>query len=550
MTTEDNQRWSQVSPDLAKRPLVGVEKVLNYTEYYQNGNFQLTIALLFETSVASETLCERFPLALWSVRSKLPELGTSTVSNDQSAELDLDHALWQPIRSLEQAQQWLDDTGVIVNDGTSVQQMVDRLSNRRIEPIGKQFRVYLVCDPLYGAPGLIVNASHVLNGHRALFQGESIFKALLSPRISDATRQNPDAKAALAAIFKPEELNEALPKLPQSLNTAYADKFQPGAPEIEAGFHKVGEKLSNGAQPSIGIPRFQIPSAKPAFSLGSLDGTPMSMLNLRSRINAADNQSLKRACKKYGASVPSLVYACIVNSIDRHCGSSSSEAVLGANLAYSAHASRWMPAETFEERSPVNMAIVLGSGYLSPEELQPGQRGRNLGEAGLFALARTIRKKQDDFLDTPHIIGAMSDLGEQVSSQLAEVAERQREAGTDARVALSENSPLVCPPTLTSQGVITVKRFYTAQGASDELHLEQPADEHLEFFDICTGGRTTDASVCFAMFTHVGALTLQAHFDSHFFDAQLVRNILDDVVSQLGSAAASASLTSQDQAKL
>jgi hypothetical protein len=38
MTTDDNQRWSQVSPDLAKRPLVGVEKVLNYTEHYQDGN--------------------------------------------------------------------------------------------------------------------------------------------------------------------------------------------------------------------------------------------------------------------------------------------------------------------------------------------------------------------------------------------------------------------------------------------------------------------------------------------------------------------------------
>lgn len=514
--------------------------------------FQLTIALLFETSIASETLCERFPLALWSVRSQLPELGTWTVTNDQSAELDLDHALWQPIRSLEQAQQWLHDTAVVVNDGTTVQQMVDRLSNRRIEPVGKQFRVYLVCDPLYGAPGLIVNASHALNGHRALFQGEMIFQALLDPRITGTLRQHPDSTSALAAIFKPEELSESLPKLPQSLNTAYADRFQPGASEIAAGFHKVGEKLANGAQPSIGIPRFQVPSGTPAFSLGMHDGTPMSMLNLRSRIKAADNQSLKRACKKYGASVPSLVYACIVNSIDRHCGSStgSDGAALGANLAYSAHASRWMPAETFMERSPVNMAIVLGSGYLSPEELQPGQRGSDLGETGLFALARTIRQKQDDFLDTPHIIGAMPDLGDQVSSQLAEAAERQREAGTDWRLALSENSPAVCPPTLTSQGVIPVKRFYTAQGASNKLQLGQPTEEYLEFVDICSGGRTTDASVCFAMFTHAGALTLQAHFDSHFFDAKLVRNILDDVVSQLRAAAASASPTSLDQAKL
>lgn len=43
MTTDENQPWSQVSPDLAKRPLVGVEKVLNYTEYYQNGNVRARV---------------------------------------------------------------------------------------------------------------------------------------------------------------------------------------------------------------------------------------------------------------------------------------------------------------------------------------------------------------------------------------------------------------------------------------------------------------------------------------------------------------------------
>lgn len=38
----DKHAWKEVSPNLAQRPLVGVEKLLNYAEYYQNGNVSAT----------------------------------------------------------------------------------------------------------------------------------------------------------------------------------------------------------------------------------------------------------------------------------------------------------------------------------------------------------------------------------------------------------------------------------------------------------------------------------------------------------------------------
>ncbi|KAJ1026989.1 hypothetical protein NDA16_002282 [Ustilago loliicola] len=534
--------WKQVSTNLAKRPLIGVEKLLNYAEYYQNGNFQLSIAMIFETNLPPETLRQRFGLALWIVRGFLPELGTWTVGTSGHSSLDLDHATFEAIQTVEDAQKWIDETAVLVEDGTTVQEVIDLTSNQRIEPAGKQFRALLVSNPREGHPAVIINASHVLNGHRMLFQGCAIVQALVDGRLAALTEADPDPRSALESIFAPEDLSRLLRKLPISLNTAYTDKFKPSEAELEAGMEKLGERLNNGAQPTIGIPRFEAPAQKPQYSLGTLNGEPMTMLNLRRQIGASEHRMLHQAYKKRGSTLPSFVYACIVNSIDRRFKANNAEdgETPGAHLAYSAHASRWFPQETFMSRSPVNMGVVLASGYLSPEELRSQQRERNLNEEELFTLAKTIRSKQEAYLDTPHIISTMAQVGDDVSNLIAETAVKQREAGTDPYVALCENSPAICPPTLTSQGDIPIKRLYTADGASFDPKPKQPEGEYIYFVKGILGGRTTDASVCFAMWSFSGILTIQAHFDSRFFDAKLIDTILDDVVSQLRYSATSA----------
>lgn len=503
--------------------------------------FQLSIALAFETNLAPATLRQRFGLALWIVRSFLPELGTWSVGTTRDGHLDLDHVAFEAIHTVQDAQKWIDDTAVLVEDGTTAQEVVDQLSNQRIEPAGRQFRAYLVSNPRDGHKAVVINASHVLNGHRMIFQGCAIVQALVDGRVAALAASTPDARQALEAIFEPEELSRLIRKLPQSLNAAYNETFKPGAAEREHGLEKLGERLANGAQPTIGIPRFETPAESPEHSLGTLNGEPMTMLNLRRRIGAIEHRQLQQAYKKFGSTLPSFVYACIVNSIDRRCKASTAEdgEAPGANLVYSAHASRWFPQETFTARSPVNMAIVFGSGYLSHEDLRSKQRGRELNGAELFALAKTIRSKQDANLDSPHIISAMEQIGDDISALIADTAAKQREAGTDRYVALSENSPAICPPTLTSQGNIPIKRLYTAEGASYDPKPKQPESEYIYLVEGILGGRTTDASVCFAMWSFAGILTLQAHFDSRFFDAKLIDTILDDVIYQLRSAASS-----------
>ncbi|SJX63360.1 uncharacterized protein SRS1_21039 [Sporisorium reilianum f. sp. reilianum] len=547
------QAWKQVSPNLATRPLVGVEKMLNYAEHYQNGNFQLAIALLFQTSLPPETLRQRFGLAVWMVRGHLPELGTWTVGKAVDSSLDLDHATFTAIETVEEAQRWIDDTVVLVEDGPTVRETVGLLTNQRIEPAGKQFRIYLVANPRNGKPGIVLNASHVLNGHRTSFQGCAVLQALADARLAALFEANPDPRTALEAVFVPEDLSRLLSKLPISLNTAYNDKFKPGPEQLEAGMDKISERISNGMMPTIGIPRFESPAKNPEYSLGHLpNGDAMTMLNLKRTIGAAEHRSLHQAYKKRGASLPSFVYACIVNSIDRRCNASTAQdgEAPGANLAYSAHASRWFPAETFMARSPVNMAIVMGSGYIAPHELRSAQRGRDLNQDELFALARTIRSKQEAYLDHPYIISATEQVGSDIAAMVQNTAIKQREAGTDLYVALSENAPAICPPTLTSQGDVRFQTFFTAQGASFDARPLQPQEEFVHINDGIIGGRTTDASVCFAMYSFLGVLTLNAYFDSRFFDAKLVDTILDDVWTQLRALATDASTTDAPQAKL
>ncbi|SNX87155.1 probable Acyltransferase invovled in MEL production [Melanopsichium pennsylvanicum] len=528
--------WKQVSPHVAERRLIGVEKMLNYAEYYQNGNFQLSIAMVFESNIPVDTLRKRFGLAVWIVRGFLPELGLWAA---KESPLDLDHATFEAIQSVEQAQKWIEDTAICAKDGTTSQEVVDVISNSVLQPIGKQFRVYLVSNPRDGKKSVVLHASHVLNGHRMLFQGCAILQALVDARLADLLETIPDPREALKTVFVPEDLSHILNKLPISLNTAYNEKFSPTSNELEVGMGKLGERLTNCAQSTIGIPRLQTPLKSPEYSLGTLEGQPMTMLNLRRRFGAAEHRMLHQAFKKRGSSLPSFVYACIVNSIDRRYKTDTSEdgETPGANLAYSAHASRWLPQETFVSRSPVNMAITLGSAYITPEELRSARRGRDLNEDELFALAKTIRTKQEQYLDSPHIISSMDKVSDDVSAMMSETAIKHREAGTDLYVALSENSPAVCCPTLTSQGDIPIKRFFTSDGASFDPKPSNYEAEYNYLIEGILGGRTTDASVCFAMWSFAGILTLQAHFDSRFFDAKLIDTILDDVIHQLRKSA-------------
>ncbi|GAC96557.1 hypothetical protein PHSY_004138 [Pseudozyma hubeiensis SY62] len=542
--------------------------MLNYAEYYQNGNvstavslrrsvnlrsgadgfviagltvqFQLSVTLNFETNVSAQKLRQRFGLAVWAVRGFLPELGMWTTTTSTDGSLDLDHVTFTALQTADEAQEWIQDTAIVVDDGTTTEELMNYNSNHRIEPPGKQFRVYLVLNPRRGSPSIVLNASHVLNGHRAHVQCCAILEAMMSDKLVSLLEATPDPRLALGALFAPEDVSKVLGKLPISLDTAYQERFKPTETDLDVGMEKLGERLTNSALPTIGVPRFESPAKSPEYSLGNAHGQPMTMLNLKREMDFNEYRKVRQAHKKLGITVPSFVYACIVNSIDRRCKASTAQddETPGAHLAYSAHASRWFPAETFMSRSPVNMAIVPGSGYISPHELRSEQRGRDLSLNELIALSKTIRQRQEAFLASPHIVSTLEQVADEVSRNIAETASKQQQAGTDPLVALCQNSPAICPPTLTSQGDNVFNRLFTAKGGSLE---GRPANLEGDYIYVNRGyisGRTTDATVCFALLGFGGVLSLAGHFDSRFFDAKLVDAILDDVWKNLRAIAA------------
>lgn len=502
--------------------------------------FQLSVTLSFDTNVSPQKLRQRYGLAVWMVRGFLPELGLWTTSTSSDGTLDLDHATFTALHTVDEAHAWIQDTAIVIDDGTTTEELMNYNSNHRIEPPGKQFRVYLVLSPRQGSPSIVLNASHVLNGHRAHVQCCAILEAMMNTKVVSLLEAIPDPRLALESVFAPEDVSKVLGKLPISLSTAYQERFKPTEGDLDAGMEKLGERLSNSALPTIGVPRFESPAKSPEFSLGTANGQPMTMLNVRREMDINEYRKVRMAHKKLGITVPSFVYACIVNSIDRRCKASTAQddETPGANLAYSAHASRWFPAETFMTRSPVNMAIVPGSGYVAPHELRSEQRGRDLNLNELIALSKTIRQRQEAFLTSPHIISTLEQVAVQVSQAIAETASKQQQAGTDPLVALCENSPAICPPTLTSQGDNVFNRLFTAKGGSLEA---KPANLEGDYIYVQKGyisGRTTDATVCFALLGFGGVLSLAGHFDSRFFDAKLVDAILDDAWKNLRAIAA------------
>ena len=219
------------------------------------------MAYPFRTSIDAASLEKRFPAALWLTRTLLPELGVNTVSfgststknpiASTASDADLDHATFKPIKSLDEALVWLDDTACVVRNAQSFQELCKTTSNQRIEPAGKHSRAYLVLDPKEGPSALVMNISHVLNGHRMLFQVQTLLQCLLHQSFDSASALG--QVELVRSIFQPEQLEHVLPRLPQSLPHAYKTRFQPNQEQYEAAARQLAEQMENAVKPTVAI---------------------------------------------------------------------------------------------------------------------------------------------------------------------------------------------------------------------------------------------------------------------------------------------------------
>ncbi|TKY89360.1 hypothetical protein EX895_001891 [Sporisorium graminicola] len=530
--------WQTISANEAQRPLEGAELAVNYSEYFNQGDFQLTFAFPFRTSLDAAVLERRFPAAIWLTRTLLPELGTSTVATQSSAStsdhVDLDHATFRAITSLDHALDWLDQSAFVIHDAQSFQEVCERTSNERIEPAGQHFRAYLVLDPKSGPSAFVLNVSHVLNGHRLLHQAQNVLQSLLHPSFdqvlpSDSRVGSGDTARhqieLVKAVFQPEDLRHVLPRLPQSLPHAYKSRFQPSAEHFNIGSQKLAERLENDAKPTIGIPGFNQVLTQDRHS-------DRPMINLRRSFSKEEQERFRIQCKRNKATISSYVYAAVVKAIEQLTttveASGNGKTTQGAHLTFPAHASRWLPEETAKQsRSVVTMAIAPASVYLTPEEVSPSDANVQAGSSqnaqvqDTFRLARILGIKQNEYLNSPHILASLDTLG-QAGAQGVRSNAQALAAGNAAPSSASSFST----PTLTSQGILDLAKDYpmpsTDMSSSSTSHW-------LQLTDAVQYGRATSPSVCFSLYSFDGKLHLMVHFDERRFDPAVVTSVLDRV---------------------
>lgn len=516
----------------------------------------MTLAFPFETSIGTDVLEKRFPAAIWLARTTLPELGISTVISRPGSSLtapaayldsehDLNHASFKAITSLAEALGWLCETAHVVRGAHSFHHICTMTSNRRIEPPGKHVQIYLVLDPINGPPALVLNASHVLNGHRLLFQAQNILQSLLHPALHqdhpsgrgvDSYSSTLSGDELVKAVFMPENLRNILPRLPRSLSQAYKLRFKPGSNEFIIGADKLAERVRNEARPSIGIPgvnpdvRKSNRTASITASSEAYKNPKMHMINIRRRFTQQESERLRKQCKRNSTTISSYIYAAIVEAIHHHTSTNKAESPKGAHLTFPAHASRWLPKETRNDAKPaVNMAIAPASVFLNPEDIRPR---REMAQHGLtestqvqdiFRLARIIGIKQNEYLGSPHLLACLDTLGQSAAKGILSTVHAEP----------SELSSRSCfsTPTLTSQGVFDLAAEYLSQAPNKEwasASISRPL-QTLKLVDVVQYGRATSPSVCFSLYSFNGTLTVMVHFDNRRFDQELVTAILERV---------------------
>ena len=152
----------------------------------------------------------------------LPEIGVKVLS----PEGELDTAFFDAITTWEEARDWVNETIKIVNDGTNVDEVVDRCAQGLIKSRGKQTVIYFVCNARNGRTGFVWNGSHCLTGHRGILNLVFLLKLLADP----------DSATPLSEAFDSEDLESIIPRLPQSMIRAYEKKFPATDEDVEAAF--------------------------------------------------------------------------------------------------------------------------------------------------------------------------------------------------------------------------------------------------------------------------------------------------------------------------
>ncbi|KHN93739.1 uncharacterized protein MAM_08410 [Metarhizium album ARSEF 1941] len=467
------REWQPTGSGSLARRLRGSELLVNYSERFNDGNFELTLSASLQTSLTGTQLRNRCRAAWWQTRKRRPVVGI---------QVGLGQAVFEPIVEACDAERWATRTCTVAADASVEAVALDRA--RR--PLSATSMTLVLTDPSRGRAGCVLNMSHVLINH----EGYAIIADFL------ALLAHPPCERGIAASFEAEAVAATLPKLPQSLSQAYGQLVPaPTAEELQHAMAVFEGAQQRWARPSVGIPLHPDAASR------------------RSRVHnrlVTFEPSLSRAAlqasRRMGVSITAAFFACITLAMARRYGTGREQ---GAHLLFSANAERWLDARRRSGLQPVTMTIVPGGLWLDATALRVGPAADEPAGA-LARLASAIDSAQREDLASPHIIAVYDQLAPAMADAVAD----------SYRLALPTLPP-VGRPTLTSQGRFDGCLPAVGAAARDEVRMT----------DFRTGGRNTDPNVCFALYSFRDKLRCNLLFDERFFDpdevAQLASAVTD-----------------------
>ncbi|KAM3513800.1 hypothetical protein MY11210_002525 [Beauveria gryllotalpidicola] len=453
------------------RKLRGAELIVRASELTNNGNFQLNILGEFETRIPKDELRKRCQTAWWLTRQTLPLIGVT---------LGLEQAFFKLIHSVDDAKLWISETCRFENNVTCEEVLLKQC--RQASDVTK---LTVILEPSSGRLGCVLNISHTLTS-LDVYQTIDSFVSNLSARECDVD---------LEQTFCPETATLAT-RLPQSLGQAYANQHPAAITEAE---REEARRIYEHAQErwkrsSIGIPIHPGHRTRPSL-----------IHNEQVIFSAAEVKAAFAAAKMQGVTITAMFFACITAGIKARYSDGSED---GAHLVFSGNGQRWLDIRASDSQAPVGMSILPGALWLDQADIDVGE----VKPRDVLDMARKIQTLQNQDLVSKHIIAVYDELAP-TAFQMAMESRHQPPAVAG-----------VCRPTLTSQGEFAKQQKSAARVSND---AGAPKAKLVHFR---TGGRNTDSSVCFALYSFRGDMRCNMLFDEKFFDRDEVVGLMETIM--------------------
>ncbi|KAH8690243.1 hypothetical protein BGW36DRAFT_306900 [Talaromyces proteolyticus] len=482
--------WRQLNAGCWTRECVGGEQAVSYNQNVRDGHTELTIEVLFSTSLSTWELIRRVRNAWLVSHSMHPEIAIQLSTGTELPQM----MQFEQLQSDADAAEWLKETLRIVTD-QSTREVTTTTYSRRLPTKGKRNMLYLVTAPAADCENptrhsLVWNVSHIFADAFSIVQFVNHF-------LQTVTQVDDD-------YLTVDHLDYAgvLGRLPVTPVTVYEEKYKPTKEQRQQALDEAirqGELYASKMPQSIAMyPETDVTSRVHATHC------------IRLKYTLAESEALLAQLRDDNLSITYAAAAATLLAVKQTYTRGHET---GALLGMTRNARRWIDTLGHHGKGgPVPSAADVVFLWIPFETHWFQGSTRNT----VLFLGRAIRTELGPHLVSPHYLASLSFTSDRVVANLA-----------------SEKEPIAapCAPGFSSQGALALKREFCSDTASIKIQ------------EFSHTGRQINVSPWVGMFSLWNQITLSLGFDSKYYDPiamdsfmALVQSNLRSVISPPGSS--------------